>query len=61
MIDNNEVAINPIQFTHIGNNQTPIITVIPVMILKRWRMATIPKMVPERRSQKVFEFILNVN
>jgi hypothetical protein len=51
------VAISPIQFIQTGKEHSPMITEIPVTILSKCNMATIPKIVPAMRSQKVVEFI----
>jgi hypothetical protein len=52
------VPIKPITFTHTGNNHPSIITDTPVIILKRCKTPTIPKIEPATRRPRILEFIM---
>ena len=54
----NPVTRNPITFAQIGNEWEAMITIAPVMILKRCNMATMPKMQPATRRAMFFDFII---
>jgi len=48
---------NPITFTHVGSIHPAITMGTPVATLKKCSMATMPKMVPDTRNPRIFEFI----